>query len=61
MSGENPARAYLIENEMVSHFLAAKGMEKKGRKMTSISLKLLKTNVEKMPEFRLAMMSLKIS
>jgi hypothetical protein len=54
-------RTYLIENKMVSQFLAAKCMEKTGRKMTSIFAKLLKTNVEKMPDFGLAMMLMKTS
>jgi len=30
MSSENPVRIYLIENKIVSHFLAAKGIGKKG-------------------------------
>ena len=61
MSSENASKIYIIETKIVISFLAAKGMGKKGRKMTSIFLNLLKTNVEKMPDFRLAIMSMKIS
>jgi hypothetical protein len=61
MSSENASKIYFIETKIVISFLAAKGIgKKKGRKMTSIFLNLLKTNVEKMPDFRLAIMLLKI-
>ena len=56
MNGENLTKIYLIENTIVSKYSVARGLGKKRAKMRQNFIKLLKTHVEKMSPFRLAIM-----
>ena len=60
MNRENLAEIDVIEIKRFSWFCDCQGREKKGGlKMRREFRKLLKTNIEKMPVFRLSMMLLK--
>ena len=60
MDRENLAEIDVIEIKRFSWFRGGGGREKKGDlKMRQAFHKLLKTNIEKMPVFRLSMISMK--
>jgi hypothetical protein len=62
MNCENHTKIYSIETKIVSLSHGGQGQEKKGgKKMGHRFIKLLKTHVEKMSVFRLAIMLQKIS
>jgi hypothetical protein len=56
MNSENLAKFYVIEIKIFICFCGGGGRGKKGVKMGLSFIKLLKTNVEKMSAFRLAIM-----
>jgi hypothetical protein len=60
MSSANLARIYIVEIKVVSLLLASGGEKMRGEKMQVSLIMLLKTNGEKMSDFWLAIMLLKI-
>ena len=61
MNAGNLAKIYIIANKIVSQFLVAWERKNAGGKMKVTSIMLLKTSVEKMPDFRLSIMLLIIN
>jgi hypothetical protein len=62
MNNENSLKVYIVENKIDSLPMMATVVEKKrGQKMWVICIKLLKTHIEKMSVYRLAIILMKIS
>jgi hypothetical protein len=61
MNHEKPPKDYVIENKADSSFLVTERQRKGGRNLEDRAIMLLKTHIEKMSVFRVAIMLMKIS